>query len=67
MKNDTDTPAILALLLFVLAALCFMFGTFIGSKLERDNKNTEAVKRGHATWVVSTDGSTTFQWNESCK
>jgi uncharacterized SAM-binding protein YcdF (DUF218 family) len=64
MKDDT--PAILALL-FVLAALCFMFGTFIGSKLERDQKNIEAVKRGHATWVVSTDGSTVFQWNESCK
>ena len=64
MKDDTP------LILFFAAVLIILFffvGTFVGSKVEEKLKNTEAVKRGHATWVVSTDGSTVFQWNESCK
>ena len=64
MKDDN-----LPLLVFGAIGFIFVFllGTMVGSDLEAKLKNAEAIKRGHATWVVAPDGSTTFQWKESCK
>jgi hypothetical protein len=49
-----------------LAVVAMLAGTMIGgcTGTESTEKKwkTEAVKRGHAAWVVAPDGSTTFQW-----
>jgi len=64
MKDDNQPLLVFGAIAIVLS---FLIGTMVGSDLEAKQKNAEAVKRGHATWVVAVDGSTTFQWKESCK
>lgn len=51
------------------ALLCFIFfilGVTAGDHYAEKTARTEAVKRGHAQWIVQPDGSTVFQWRENC-
>lgn len=61
MSNDLrDNITLMAVLAFFIFILGFAFG---GSQ-EMRNKEKEAVRKGHATWVSDKDGNSTFQWKE---
>jgi hypothetical protein len=66
MKTDSEIGAVLILIFcgFLMGMLAgFVWGGCVGMKDIKAN----AVKRGHAVWVVDAEGSTSFQWKEISK
>lgn len=57
--SDTNREFLSLLLFCLLGCLAF---AIIGASWERFKFRVEAVSRGHAEWIVATNGSTTFKW-----
>ena len=67
-NNDFD-PATLAIttMALILGIVLFLAGALLGQHQTIREKEKEAVLKGHATWAVGKDGSSTFQWKEVTK
>jgi uncharacterized ion transporter superfamily protein YfcC len=67
MSDTKIFMPVIVLILFLFAFAMFMAGFTYGIPHGMQNKEKEAVVKGHATWVADKDGNSTFQWGESCK
>lgn len=70
MSTDTNTSLRrheIAILFLTIVICALGIGALLGGVQESYYWRTEAVKRGHAVWVVRVDGTTEFKWKEDAK
>jgi hypothetical protein len=67
MSANNNSDSAIAFILSILVFAIFIAGLECGEQLGMKRKEKEAVLKGHATWAVEKDGSSTFQWKEASK
>ena len=60
-RGEAEMEIFVVFMFFVF----FIVGCCTGVSFTKKSYRTEAVKLGHATWVVDEAGNTTFQWKET--